>query len=93
MEDKISNEVENKEPKDDWKLKSLTIEFKKGFSFEKSEDRYEGSIKFENGESESFQFKVRPDMADDYIKLISADIVKCAESLGSRLIDSLGLRK
>jgi hypothetical protein len=87
------NEEQNKEPKDDWKLKSLTIEFKKGFSFENSKDRYEGSIKFENGESESFQFKVRPDMADDYIKLISEDIVKCAESLGSRLIDSLGLRK
>ena len=66
--------------------------FKKGYDFESTKDRYEGNISFSNGENESFSFKVREDMANDYINLISKDIVKAAESLGSRLIDSLGLK-
>lgn len=32
-------------------------------------------------------------VADPYIKLISSDVVKSAESLGERLIESLGLKK
>jgi len=31
-------------------------------------------------------------MAQPYIDLMAKDIVKCAESLGSRLIESLGLK-
>lgn len=92
-QNKMETQQEKIEKKDEWRLKSLKIEFKPGYSFDNTEDRYEGVISFENGEHESFQFRVRPDMADDYIKLISADIVRCAESLGTRLIESLGLKK
>lgn len=84
--EKINNE---------WKLKSIEINFKKGFSFEeepeKQLDRYEGKIKFENGEGESFAFRVKPDMAKRYIELISEDIVTAATGLGERLKESLGL--
>lgn len=82
-----------KEPKDNWRLDKIEIEFKRGYKHENSKDRYEGKIRFENGEMESFSFKIRPEMAQPYIELMSSDIIKCAESLGSRLIDSLGLQK
>ena len=80
-----------------WRLERIEIQFKKGYSFEKKEekkhDRYEGVIEFENGEFESFCFKVRPKMAQKYIQLMSDDIVKSARSLGDRLIESLALDK
>jgi hypothetical protein len=78
-----------------WKLKSIEIEFQKGFSFkdkpEEKIDRYEGLIKFENDEKESFTFRVKPDMAQKYIDLIANDIVTAATGLGERLKESLGL--
>jgi len=78
-----------------WKLKSIQIEFQKGYDFkEKPEeklDRYEGIIKFENDDKESFSFKVKPDMAQKYIDLIANDIVTAATGLGERLKESLGL--
>lgn len=82
-----------KEPKDNWKLKEITIRFAKGYKHENSVDRYEGKISFENGEDESFSFRVRPDMAENYIHLMSKDIVTSANALGERLIESLGLAK
>jgi len=81
----MTNEAENKEPKDDWRLQKIELEFQ---SYGEHKGKYVGKIRFQNGEFESFDFKIRPE-----IDLMSADIVKCAESLGSRLIDSLGLRK
>lgn len=78
---------------EDWRLKNISISFKRGYSFDNSKDRYEGDISFENGEGESFCFKVRENMAADYIALISEDIVKAADNLGQRLIESLGLVK
>lgn len=82
-----------KEPKDNWRLKEITIKFQKGYNHEKSVDRYEGKISFENGEDESFSFRVRPNMAENYIHLMSKDIVTSASDLGNRLIESLGLAK
>lgn len=79
-----------KEPKDNWVLDKIEIEFKK---YGEDKGKYIGMIRFQNGEFESFSFKIRPDMAQSYINLISEDIVKSAESLGSRLIESLGLNK
>lgn len=73
----------------DWKLDRIEIEFKRGYDHNKTVDRYEGKIRFENGEYESFSFKIRPDMANDYIKLISEDIVKAASALGENLAKSL----
>jgi hypothetical protein len=79
-----------------WKLKSIEIEFKKGWDFKdnpehEKHDRYEGEIKFENDEKESFSFRVKPDMAQKYIDLIANDIVTAATNLGERLKESLGL--
>jgi hypothetical protein len=78
-----------------WKLKSIEIQFKKGYDWEnevrKKSDRYEGVIKFENDDDESFSFKVKPDMAQIHIELIASDIVTAATGLGERLKESLGL--
>lgn len=79
-----------------WKLDKIEICFKHGYDHEKDpvkqKDRYEGSIRFSNGDFESFNFKVRPDMAEKYIQLLSKDIVESANDLGNRLIESLGLK-
>lgn len=87
---KETDKEQIKDPKDDWRLDKLELEFQ---SYGEYKGKYIGRIRFQNGEWESFDFKIRPEMAQPYINLISADIVKCAESLGSRLIDSLGLKK
>ena len=77
-----------------WRLASLEISFQKGYDWEKEpekqNDRYEGTIKFENNERESFLFKVKPNMAQKYIDLIADDIVSTATNLGEKLIESLG---
>ncbi len=75
---------------DDWKLQKLEIEFQT-YGVHKGE--YCGTIRFQNGEFESFQFKIRPDMAQPYIDLIADDIILTASSLGERLIESLGLKE
>ena len=75
------------EKQDDWQLRKLEIEFQ---TYGEDKGKYVGSIYFVNGEYESFKFKVRPNMAHDYIKLIAGDVVLAAESLGDRLIKSLG---
>lgn len=72
-----------------WHLASLELKWD-DWSFR---GKYSGSIRFANGESESFTFKIRPEMAQPYIDLIAADIVKGAESLGERLMLSLGLKR
>lgn len=74
--------------RDDWKLKSLRIAFAE---YGEDKGKYSGVIEFENGDSESFKFKIRPNMAQPYIDLIAVDIVRGASSLGERLIKSLGL--
>jgi hypothetical protein len=73
---------------DDWKLKKIELEFQ---PYGEHKGKYVGSIRFQNGDFESFDFKIRPEMAQSYIDLISVDIVKAASSLGDRLIKSLGL--
>ena len=78
-----------KTPQEDWRLDEIKLEFK---SYGEDKGKYVGQIRFSNGDFESFSFKIRPDMAKPYIDLIGGDIVKCADSLAQRLIDSLGLR-
>jgi len=77
------------EKRDNWKLEKIELEFQ---TWGKDKGKYAGRIRFSNNDHESFTFKVRPDMAQPYIDLIAYDIVKGAESLGERLIESLGLK-
>lgn len=77
------------EEKEQWQLKSIDLRL---CGYGENKGKYTGSIKFENGEDESFSFKIRPDMAQNYINLIAEDVVKGAESLGQRLIESLNLK-
>ena len=76
--------------RDDWKLRKIELEFN---AYGKNKGQYTGSIRFQNGDFESFQFKIRPDMAQAYIDIIADDIVRGAESLGERLLVSLGLKE
>lgn len=82
--------MSGEEGKNKWRLQSIELKF---CSWGENEGKYEGSVHFMNGECESFRFKIRPDMAQRYIDLIADDVVKGAESLGQRLIESLGLNK
>ena len=78
------------EARDNWRLDKIELEF---ISYGEDKGKYNGKIRFQNGEYESFSFKIRPEMAKPYIDLMSSDIVKCAELLGTRLVESLGLKK
>ena len=77
----------------EWKLKSISINFREGVSYaldeERKHDRYEGKIVFENKEDESFSMRVKPDMAQKYIDLIASDIVEAATGLGERIKESI----
>lgn len=77
----------------DWKLKKITLEFKKGYSFYQTEDRYEGKIEFENDEFESFSVKVTDEMSEQYLKLIAHEVVKNAKQLADKLQKSLLTKK
>jgi hypothetical protein len=72
-----------------WKLSELKIEFKQGYSFQKTEDRYEGKITFTNGKFESFKVNISPEMTKPYLDLIAEEVVKSADALHNRLKNSL----
>lgn len=80
-------------PKENWRLQKLTLEFKAGYSFNKTEDRYEGKIEFTNDENESFSVKLREDMTEPYLKLISQEVVRNAEVLAQRMANSFSNEK
>ncbi len=73
----------------EWKLRKITLEFKSGYSFNKTEDRYEGKIEFENDEFESFSVKVTDEMSKPYLESISNEVVKNAHHLADKLEKSL----
>lgn len=86
------------ESKDEWRLKSISMQFEKGWDHyaendPRSCDRYEGQIVFGNDEGESFQFNIDQEMSEKYIKLISEQVVESAGMLGERVAASLGLNK
>ena len=72
--------------KGDWRLSQIWIRLN---TFGKDKGTYEGTVEFENGDEEAFKFKIRKDTAGRYITLISDDIVKGADSLANKLLDSL----
>lgn len=78
------------ENKENWKLKSLTVEFKDWGEFK---NKYSGQIRFENDKSESFQFNLTPELVQPFIDLMAKQIVETANGLGNKLIESLGLKE
>lgn len=76
-----------------WKLENIEIKFCKGFNFEQTVDRYEGKIKFTNGDGESFVFKIDQVKCNEYIKLIAPEIVATANELSDKLLESLNLKE
>jgi hypothetical protein len=83
MEESNTNQSE-------WRLQKIEIEYN---SWGDNKGKYTGRICFQNKDVENFTFNIRPDMAQQYIELISSEVVKSAESLGSKLVESLGLKK
>lgn len=77
------------ENKETWTLREIKIEFN---SYGDNKGKYTGKISFGNGHHESFSFRIRPEMAEQYIALIADDLVKGAENLGSDLLKSLKLK-
>jgi len=76
-------------PADDWQLAHLELELGR-WGDEKG--KYTGTIKFQNGECEYFQFKLRSDLAEPYIDLLASEIVRAADQLAERLVQPLKLR-
>ena len=74
--------------KSDWKLKDIRFSF---MEYGENKGKYEGKITFENGDQESFSFKLKPEMCNQYISLMSNDIKQSANELGEKLIKSLGI--
>lgn len=72
----------------DWRLQKIELEFN---SYGEHKGNYTGTVRFQNGEYESFNFKIRPDMAGPYVDLIAKDVVRGADSLARRLCESLGI--
>ena len=72
----------------DWKLDKIELEFQ---TYGEHKGEYTGRVRFQNGDYESFSFKIRPDMAGPYVDLIAKDVVKGADSLARRLCESLGI--
>ena len=79
------------EIKNDWILKTIRIEFKEGYDFNGTEDRYEGWIEFRNGDREELKFKIRKDQTQPFIDIMATEIVRTATQLGSRLQASMGI--
>ena len=64
---------------DNWRLQDIELKFN---TYGEEEGKYTGKVRFQNGEYESFCFKIRPEMAQRYIDLIADDVVKGAEDRG-----------
>ena len=69
----------------DFKLIKFSLEFEKGYDWEKDpekqKDRYEGQVKFRNGESEEFVLNVDNNLSLQIVKLIVDKLAENTESL------------
>ena len=76
-----------------FKLKEFSLEFKRGYSFEKEEekqkDRYEGKVYFFNEIGESFTLCVDEDLSLDILKIISKKLSENTDKLVKNIIDSI----
>lgn len=73
---------------EDWKLKSISITFQDWGDYK---GKYLGKIAFENRVQEAFMFNIRPELCEDYLKLISKELVGAAGMLSEKLMHSLKL--
>jgi hypothetical protein len=80
--------MQNKE----WKLQDLRIDFKTGYEWQKTVDRYEGRITFSNKEGESFTFNVDQFQAQKFLDIVGAEIVKTASTLGQKVAESINIK-
>ncbi len=72
-----------------WQLTDFRLEFKKGYDYNKTIDRYEGMVKFENKESEQFTLKITPELSVLFIKLITNELAISVNELSSVVLKSL----
>ena len=86
----MTNEEIEEQRNGTWRLDKIEFSFQ---TYGENKGKYEGMIRFQNGNYESFSFKIRPEMAQRYIDLMATDIVSSANELGEKLIKSLGLDK
>ena len=79
----MENKIEDN--KKDFKLIRFSLEFENGYSWEKDpekqKDRYEGQVKFRNGEDEEFVLKVDSDISLQIVKIIADKLAENTESL------------
>ena len=78
----------NNNPKE-WKLTSFSLEFKNGYAFEKTIDRYEGIVTFQNKNSEQFTLKITPELSVIFIKLITNELALSVNELSLVVLKSL----
>lgn len=80
-----------------WALQRIEIKFEKGYSFkeieEEKHDRYIGRIEFKNKYNESFNLNIPPNISSEYMDLMRESIIKTAESLGSKIANSIKINK
>jgi len=78
------------EPSKEWILQKIEVEYQRWGDLK---GKYFGKISFQNKENESFSFNLRPDMTEDYLRLLSEDIIRGATELGGNLLMKLPLKK
>lgn len=72
-----------------WKMTDFRVEFQK---YGENAGNYTGKVVFENGDSELFAFKLRPNMLQPFINLIAGELALSANSLVDRLQVSIGIK-
>lgn len=72
-----------------WKLINFNLQFKSGYNFEKTVDRYEGMVTFQNKDSEQFTLKITPVLSALFIKLITNELAVSVNELSLVVLKSL----
>lgn len=73
-----------------WVLDSISIE---RIDWGENAGKYQGSIRFKNGQHDSFTFRLNPTLANAYLELIKDTVVLSANELAEKLQQSLNQNK
>ena len=73
-----------------WVLDSISIE---RIDWGENAGKYQGSIRFKNGQHDSFTFRLNPTLANAYLELIKDTVVLSANQLAEKLQQSLNQNK